>query len=79
MPVECKIEIYTSAGELLQTINHKASDSSGKVAVNAWDLVSSGNRQVQSQLLIARITTPNGAEVIEKFSIVVGGFRIVGN
>lgn len=79
LPVECKIEIYTSAGELLQTINHKASDSSGKVAVNAWDLVSSGNRQVQSQLLIARITTPNGAEVIEKFSIVVGGFRIVGN
>ncbi|MBK8910240.1 MAG: hypothetical protein IPM61_02830 [Chlorobi bacterium] len=79
LPEECKIEIYTSAGELLQTINHKASDSSGKVAVNAWDLVSNGNRQVQSQLLIARITTPNGAETIKKFSVVVGGFRIVGN
>ena len=79
LPEECKIEIYTSSGELLQTINHKASDSSGKVAVNAWDLVSNGNRQVQSQLLIARITTPNGAETIKKFSIVVGGFRIVGN
>lgn len=79
LPEECKIEIYTSSGELLQTINHKASDSSGKVAVNAWDLVSNGNRQVQSQLLIARITTPNGAETIKKFSVVVGGFRIVGN
>lgn len=79
LPEECKIEIFTSAGELMQTIEHKATQTNGSVAVNAWDLVSSGNRQAQSQLLIARITTPNGAETIQKFSVVVGGFRIVGN
>ncbi len=78
LPAECTIEIYTAAGELLQTLEHKAPDADGRVAVDAWDLASKANRQAQSQLLIARITTPNGSETIKKFSIVVGGFRIVG-
>ena len=79
LPEQCTIEIYTAAGELLQTIEHDvATNVDGRVAVNAWDLVTKGNRQAQSQLLIARITTPDGAETVKKFSIVVGGFRLFG-
>ena len=80
LPEACTIEIYTAAGELLQTVEHDVSTNvDGRVAVNAWNLVTKGNRQAQSQLLIARITTPDGAETIKKFSIVVGGFRLFGN
>ncbi|MCB0711701.1 MAG: hypothetical protein KDD67_05155 [Ignavibacteriae bacterium] len=77
LPEQCTIEIYTAAGDLVQTIEHDASQNvDGRVAVNAWDLVSKGNRQVQTQLLVARIVTPDGAETVKKFSIVVGGFRL---
>ena len=80
LPEECTIEIYTAAGELLQTLEHSAIDNpSGRVAVDPWDLTTSAGRQAESQLLIARITTPNGAETIKKFSIVIGGFRLLTN
>ena len=78
LPEECTIEIYTVAGELVTTIEHSAIDNpSGRVAVNAWELLTSAGRQAESQLLIARITTPSGAETIKKFAIVVGGFRLL--
>ena len=76
LPEQCTIQIYTGTGELLQTIEHK-SVPNDRVAVDAWELLTKGNRQVQSQLLVARITTPNGAETIKKFAVVVGGFRVV--
>lgn len=76
LPEICTIEIYTEAGEQLQVIEHSASPD-GRLAVNAWDLMTRANRKSASQLLIARITTPSGAEVIKKFAIVVGGFRVV--
>ena len=77
LPEQCTIEIYTAAGELVQTIEHDASlNVDGRIAVNAWELVSKGNRQVQTQLLVARIVTPDGAETVKKFSVIVGGFRL---
>lgn len=77
LPERCTIEIYTEAGEQLVVIEHESTPD-GRRAVNAWDLITKANRKSASQLLIARITTPNGAEVIKKFSIIVGGFRIIG-
>ncbi|HVK38893.1 MAG TPA: hypothetical protein VNA88_10200 [Candidatus Kapabacteria bacterium] len=77
LPERCTIEIYTEAGEQLTVIEHESTPD-GRRAVNAWDLISKAGRKTASQLLIARIVTPNGAETIKKFSIVVGGFRIVG-
>lgn len=76
LPEKCKIEVYTEAGELVQTIDH-VGDQTGKdlVNVNVYDLISSGNRQISNQLLLFRITTPNGASVVKKAAIVVGGFR----
>lgn len=78
LPQECTIQVYTEAGELVQTIEHKAGEKDGRIAVNAWDLLTKANRQVQSQLLIFRITTPNGAETIKKCAVIVGGFRVIG-
>lgn len=79
LPEKCTIQLYTEAGELLQTLEHDATQpggENGRVAVEVWDILTKSNRQAQSQLIIARITTPNGAEVIKKAAIVVGGFRL---
>lgn len=79
LPEKCTIELYTEAGELLQTLEHDATTpggENGRVAVEVWDLLTKSNRQAQSQLIIARISTPNGAEVIKKVAVVVGGFRL---
>lgn len=80
LPDICTIEIYTESGELMQTIEHNvtggnANDS--RVPVEVWDLLSTTNRLSQSQLLIFRITTPNGAETIKKAAVVVGGYRLL--
>lgn len=78
LPEICTIEIYTVAGELVKTIEHSAIDNpDGRVAVSVWELLTSADRRADSQLLVARITTPSGAETIKKFSIVVGGFRLL--
>ncbi len=79
LPEKCTIELYTESGELLQTLTHDASTNTsadGQVGVEIWDILTKANRQTQSQLIIARITTPNGAETIKKVAIVVGGFRL---
>lgn len=79
LPERCTIDLYTEAGELLQTLEHDAStdsDAEGRVGVEVWDILTKANRQAQSQLIIARITTPSGAETIKKVAVVVGGFRL---
>jgi hypothetical protein len=79
LPDKCTIQLYTESGELLQTLEHDATvagGENGREAVEVWDLLTKSNRQVQSQLIIARITTPNGAETIKKVAIVVGGYRL---
>jgi|GEM_PF-852949 len=83
LPEKCTIQIYTETGELLQTLTHDGTASAddpnyenGRVSVELWDLLTKSNRLTQSQLLIARITTPNGAETIKKFAVIVGGYRL---
>ncbi len=78
VPVGSTINIYTAAGNLIQTIQHDpigADLDEGRVAVNVWDLIMKNGLRVQSQTLIAHIVAPNGAETMEKFSIVVGTFN----
>ncbi|HVZ40234.1 MAG TPA: hypothetical protein VHI13_13225 [Candidatus Kapabacteria bacterium] len=79
LPSKCTIQLYTESGELLQTLDHDATTGNGeneRVGVEVWDLLTKANRQAQSQLIIARISTPNGAETIKKVAIVVGGYRL---
>lgn len=76
LPKKCTIELYTESGELLQTLDHDVETENGRVAVEVWDLLTSANRQAQSQLIIVRVTTPDGAETVKKVAVVVGGFRL---
>jgi len=80
LPKRCTIEIYTVAGDLVTKLEHDEYNNSGDVnrnSVHVWDLLSSNRQRVQSQAFIAVITTPNGAQTIKEFSVVVGGFRII--
>lgn len=80
LPPRCTIEIYTVAGDLVNTIEHDEYKNEGdetRNAVQVWDLLSSNLQRVQSQTFVAVITTPNGAQTVKKFSVVVGGFRII--
>lgn len=79
LPAQCTIEIFTESGELLETIEHDATTGgpNDRVPVEVWDLLTRTNRLISSQLLIFRITTPNGAETVKKAAVVVGGYRLI--
>ncbi len=76
LPRKCTIQLYTESGELLQTLDHDVETENGRVAVEVWDLLTKSNRQAQSQLIIIRISTPDGAETVKKVAVVVGGYRL---
>ncbi|MCB0702413.1 MAG: hypothetical protein KDC55_06880 [Ignavibacteriae bacterium] len=79
VPPKSTINIYTASGSLVKTIYHDpigADLDEGRVSVNVWDMIMKNGLRVQSQTLIAQIIAPNGAETIEKFSIVVGTFNV---
>lgn len=79
VPAGSTINIYTVSGNLVKTIKHDpigAATDEGRVAVNVWDMIMKNGLRVQSQTLVAQIIAPNGAETIEKFSIVVGTFNV---
>ncbi len=81
LPRVCKISIYTSNGELVKVIDHNELNgvSPDKAGADVWNLLSKNNQRVVSQMLVAKIETPEGASVIRKFSIVVGPARVVGD
>lgn len=80
LPPRCTIEIYTIAGDLINTIQHDEVNNDGEYdrnAVQVWDLLTKNASRVQSQAFVAVISTPNGAQTVKNFSVVVGGFRIL--
>lgn len=79
LPPRCTIDIYTIAGDLVHTIEHNETSADGpdKNSVEVWDLLSKNGLRVASQTFVAVIRTPNGAETSQKFSVVVGGFRLI--
>jgi len=83
LPDRCTIQIYTESGELLRTIEHDVvagnpiDPNGGRVAVEVFDLLTQTRRLLASQLLVFRITAPNGAETIKKAAVVVGGYRLL--
>lgn len=78
LPKECTIKIYTVAGDLIRTIHHIDQDGTFRYGMDVWDLLSDNRQRAVSQGLIAVIETPNGAQTVKKFAIVVGGARILG-
>jgi hypothetical protein len=81
LPEKCTIKIYTTAGNLINTLEHDALTSSAhdKFSIDIWNLLSTNNTRVESQVLIAVIETPNGAQTVKKFSVVVGNFKVVAD
>ncbi len=79
LPPKCTIIIYNIAGDLIKTIEHDdlAVEEPGNHPIEIWNLISESQQQVGSQTLIAQIKTPNGAESLVKFTVVMGGFRLV--
>ncbi|MFP4528175.1 MAG: hypothetical protein ACLFQX_06470 [Candidatus Kapaibacterium sp.] len=80
LPERCTIDIYTVYGSLIKSIDHNEFNADGedtRHAVQLWDLLSSNGQRVVSQTLVAVITTPDGAQTVKNFSVVVGGFRLV--
>ncbi len=79
LPPRCTIEIYTLAGDLVRTIEHNETngDAPDKHSVEIWDLLSKNGLRVTSQTFVAVVKTPNGAQAVQKFSVVVGGFRLI--
>jgi hypothetical protein len=79
LPPRCTISIYTVTGDLIQTIEHDefTAPEPGRNSVEVWNLLTDNNQRTQSQALVAHIKTPDGAETIKTFSIIVGGFRII--
>lgn len=78
LPKQCKIEIYTITGDKVVTINHDELGSDSPAQVQIWDLLSKNGQRVSSQTFAALITTPDGAQTIKNFSVIVGGFRVFG-
>jgi hypothetical protein len=81
LPRRATIRIFTTSGNLVRTIEHDESTSTDpdQQAVLIWDLFSSNRQRVASQLLVAEISTPSGAKVIRKFSVIVGPARLISN
>ncbi|GAB5466608.1 MAG: hypothetical protein Kapaf2KO_20440 [Candidatus Kapaibacteriales bacterium] len=77
LPPVCTIEIYTVTGDKVKVIEHNELNSDeAQESLDVWDLLTDSGLRVQSQSLVARITTPDGAETLKTFSLVVGSFRI---
>jgi len=81
LPKQCTIEIYTVTGDLIRTLEHNdlTSTDAEKEGIEVWDLLSKNKLRIQSQSFLAYIKTKDGAQSIQKFSIVVGGFRLLDN
>lgn len=80
LPEECTIDIYTVTGDLIRSIKHdNRAGNKDRHAVEVWDLLSSNRQRVESQVMIAVITSPNGAQTIKEFAVVVGGYRLIAD
>jgi hypothetical protein len=90
LPPRATIEIYNVAGDLIKTLEHNAyvtgTNGNTELASNAtmleWNLLSEGRQRIGSQVLTARVIAKDEkggvtGEVIKKFAVVVGGYRIV--
>ncbi len=67
LPMECTIRIYTLAGELVDTIQHKSSVTNG---AETWDLLSKDNIGVAYGVYIYHVEAPGIGEKIGKFAII---------
>lgn len=93
LPPRATIEIYTQAGDLVTTLEHRGATVTNGVDslndrynVEEWNLLTSGRQRVGSQVLVARIIAKDInsdavlGETTKKFAVILGGYRqVTGN
>jgi len=67
LPAMCDIDIYTLAGDLVVTLEHRS--ESGAVGTEYWDLLSRNEQEITSGLYVYRVATADDF-VIGKFAII---------
>ncbi len=79
LPRKATIKIYTINGELVTSYEHDetTSDDPSTFGTYVWDLMTKNRQRVSSQMLVAKIETPDGASVVRKFTLVLGPARII--
>ena len=67
LPANCTINIYTMAGELVQSLQHNSSIEDG---IENWDLTTSDNFPVSFGMYIFHVKSENGNESTGRFAII---------
>ena len=67
LPPECTIRIYTTYGELVNTIRHESTMLDG---TESWNLLSKDDREIAFGVYIYHIETPEGVSKIDKLAII---------
>jgi len=65
LPPECTIKIFTIAGELVKTIEHKSSDGS-----LSWNLLTDWNQALSFGVYVYVVEDPFGNKHIDKFALI---------
>jgi hypothetical protein len=67
LPSECRINIYTLSGKLVDTIEHSSSISDGQ---ESWDLVSRDGMDIAFGVYVYHVEAPGIGEKIDKFAVI---------
>ncbi|NQV72383.1 hypothetical protein HQ496_04605 [bacterium] len=67
LPPECTIRIYTTTGQLVQTLHH---DSTGDDGQESWDLVSRDGMNIAYGIYIYHVEAPGIGEKIGRFAVI---------
>ena len=74
LPTECTIEIFTIAGDLVQTISHSdpyKQGFDGQTGGTAyWNLQTKNNQKVATGVYVFRVISPYGGEAVGRFAII---------
>jgi hypothetical protein len=67
LPSECKINIYTLSGKLVDTIEHSSTIADGQ---EKWDLVSKDGMDISYGVYVFHVDAPGIGEKIGKFAVI---------
>lgn len=73
LPDECEIRIYTLAGNLIKTLEHKVEATAASAiqgGTEKWDILTDNNQRPASGIYIYHIETPDGDTKTGKFALI---------
>jgi hypothetical protein len=66
LPVQVKIDVFTTTGELVRTLNHNSSVENSE----PWDMKNGSDQDIGSGIYIFRLETPEGRSRISRFTVI---------